>query len=1233
MESGTNGWTSVDNTSLITPKFHLDTYLAYEGTYSWWCGELNPGFTGGDGYGNSWDQRLEIPPTDLSGAAYPILTYAYRHDSEPEYDFTYVQAESNGVYINLNRGYDGSSGGWQDLGLYGFTLSGYDNPLKARFRFVSDGAWSDEDGIYNSNGGAFHCDNVKVFDYYGGYVHFYDDGESGGLCVPSHPSGSGDWWHIIDRECSAYSGTHSWWCGDDADTSRIPPSLSNSLISPPLDLSGVLVCTVRMAVHFEVPTTDDDYAAFAASNDSGANWVNLGAWWGDFGECEGWASFHLDRGFDIGANGLLPADELLFRITMHTTDNGCGPGAGGGAGIMVDDFTVLSYVPPVIWHVPGDVPTIQAALDSASTGHTVLVAAGIYSPSTRGESFPLVMKSGVELLSESGANATVLDAEGGARVLSCVDNTSDTMIEGFTLTGGSATEGGGVYCNNASPELLGCLLVGNSATAGGGLYADSSSGPALTNCTLVENSADAGCGVFSDGGSDVDLLGCIIAYGGTGAAVECSGGGSAELNFCDVYGNEGGDWADCIESQWEGGNISWPPGFCDREAGDYRLCSGSPCLDYGITIGAFGEGCESLTWAVPADAPTIQAAIDFARAYDTVSIDCGTYYEHDLVLKPGMSLESASGEADCVTIDAGGLGRVLRCYDSGPDASIAGITFTGGSADYGGAVMFTDSSLELTRCLFTDNEAEHGGGGVVFMGGSYVQIADCTFYRNSAPDATIALEGAAESTIYKSIVAFGTEGAAVSCVDTSQVGVWCTDIYGNAGGDWTGCIASQAGGGNNISEDPLFVDAPGGDLHVLYSSPCVGGPCGTMGALGPVVVAEPTIAEAADVLGDQGGFVTISWARSSHENDPDPPTIVDYEIYRRQASRVDGWDLVGSVPADGSWLYESTVATLCDSTPQQGICWSTFLVRATTPFPASYFDSEPDSCYSVDNLAPDVPGNVHAVLGSLQVTLSWDANSEPDFDEYAVYRDTVPGFPLVTPLASTPTEGYLDTDLPPVDAWWYVVTAFDINGNESEPHEVSIVDDPPGAPQGLHAYGDTTLVSLIWRPNEESDFHRYSVYRDTVSDVATETPLGYALTEFFEDPDPPDSPMWWYVVTAWDYSGKESEPSLPDSASTLTGVQDGVSRLALRHASPNPFNPMTSITYELPEDALTELSVYDASGKLVRVLVRKRDVSAGVHHVIWDGRDGEGRAVASGVYFYRLQVGDEVLTKRMVMLK
>ena len=340
VESGVNGWTHVDNTASSSPKFHLDGYYAYQGSYSWWCGEQNALFAGGDGYANGWDQRLDIPATDVTGAYYPILTYAFRHDSEPGFDFTYVQAESNGVFVDLNRGYDGSSGGWQDIGAYGFVMGPYDNPVTARFRFVSDGAWSDGDGLYDSDAGAFMVDNIKIFDFYGGYTYFYDDCESGGLCTPSIPASAGDYWHIAERACAAYSDPHVWWCGDDADTTLTPPNLDNSLISPAVNIVGSSVCTLRFLLHAEVPTVDNDYWVEEITVDGGSNWVVTGAWWGDFGQCDGWGTGGI-AGVDLSP--LLPGTSFQFRLTFYSTDNGCGPGAAGGAGIMLDDLWVEDW--------------------------------------------------------------------------------------------------------------------------------------------------------------------------------------------------------------------------------------------------------------------------------------------------------------------------------------------------------------------------------------------------------------------------------------------------------------------------------------------------------------------------------------------------------------------------------------------------------------------------------------------------------------------------------------------------------------------------------------------------------------------------------------------------------------------------------------------------------------------------------------------------------------------------
>jgi len=334
MESGENGWTHVDRTASEEPAFHRTAGLAYGGSASWWCGAQDAAYAGGDGYGNGWDGRLDLPEVDLSGAALPLLSFAYHCDSEPGYDKTTVEAEIGGIMVALGGPYEGASGGWISLAGAALSLESCDTPLRARFRFVSDDAFSDEDGLYDSESGAFHVDDIRIYDYYGGLEYFADDAESGGLCTPSSAEGAGDWWHIVERRCSAYSDPSCWWCGSDADTSVVPGGLVNSLTSPAVDISGVSACTLRYLLHAEVPMVDDDFWTEELTTDGGATWYVSGVFWGDFGSCDLW-SLRGVSGVDV--TPYLPGTSFRVRFTLHTTANGCGPGVAGGAGIFLDD--------------------------------------------------------------------------------------------------------------------------------------------------------------------------------------------------------------------------------------------------------------------------------------------------------------------------------------------------------------------------------------------------------------------------------------------------------------------------------------------------------------------------------------------------------------------------------------------------------------------------------------------------------------------------------------------------------------------------------------------------------------------------------------------------------------------------------------------------------------------------------------------------------------------------------
>ncbi len=91
--------------------------------------------------------------------------------------------------------------------------------------------------------------------------------------------------------------------------------------------------------------------------------------------------------------------------------------------------------------------------------------------------------------------------------------------------------------------------------------------------------------------------------------------------------------------------------------------------------------------------------------------------------------------------------------------------------------------------------------------------------------------------------------------------------------------------------------------------------------------------------------------------------------------------------------------------------------------------------------------------------------------------------------------------------------------------------------------------------------------------------------------------------------------------------------MALQQNYPNPFNPETNIRFELSEASDVMLVVYDLAGQVVRTLVGDQYLAAGVHKMVWDGRNTRGEQVGSGVYFYQLRAGSFTAIKKMTLLQ
>ncbi len=88
----------------------------------------------------------------------------------------------------------------------------------------------------------------------------------------------------------------------------------------------------------------------------------------------------------------------------------------------------------------------------------------------------------------------------------------------------------------------------------------------------------------------------------------------------------------------------------------------------------------------------------------------------------------------------------------------------------------------------------------------------------------------------------------------------------------------------------------------------------------------------------------------------------------------------------------------------------------------------------------------------------------------------------------------------------------------------------------------------------------------------------------------------------------------------------------LRPNYPNPFNPSTIISYDIPKAGKVEIRIYDISGKLIRTIVNQSQ-AAGLHKAHWDGRNEAGKKAASGIFVYTVKFGKICLSKKMILLK
>jgi parallel beta-helix repeat protein len=463
---------------------------------------------------------------------------------------------------------------------------------------------------------------------------------------------------------------------------------------------------------------------------------------------------------DMGANGApgLPATDLAGNPRIVDGDRN---------GLAMVDMGAYEYQSWLIHNITQDnwYETIQFAIDTAAKGDEIEVAPGTYN-----EAINFIGKS-VRLYSSDGPEVTTIDANGlNSPVVTCNNGEdANTILEGFTITGGSGTTvsgynyGGGMYNYSSSPSVTNCNFSTNSVTGdGGGMYNKQWSSPTVPNCSFTGNSA-----AYAGGGMD-------NRYDSSPIVVDCT--------FSqNTAGTDGGGMENNTRSN---------PTVIN-------------CLFTENTATSSGGGLSNLNTSSPMVTNCTFSGNSVSNGYG------GGMNNYN---KSTPTVSNCTFSSNTASINGGGI-----CNSTSSSSTMGNCTFTGNTASYYGGGMYNySSSPTVTNCIFNHNIAQQAsGGGIANYDGSQSIVTNCTFSGNK----TIGGGGGGirnwnSSPTVTNCILWDNEPDEISSDGTSAPVVNYSDIQG-------GHI-----GTGNINTDPNFVDANNPDpnlvnLRLLPDSPCI----------------------------------------------------------------------------------------------------------------------------------------------------------------------------------------------------------------------------------------------------------------------------------------------------------------------------------------------------------------------------------------------------------------------------
>ena len=525
-------------------------------------------------------------------------------------------------------------------------------------------------------------------------------------------------------------------------------------------------------------------------------------------------------------------------------------------------------------------------------------------------------------------------------------------------------------------------------------------------------------------------------------------------------------------------------------------------------------------------------------------------------------------------------GGILIDYESGP--KLKNITFDANVGVLsGGAISIRGNcNVILDNIVIKSNQTEEsnyiygGGAGIKIDNNSYVTLRNCLiFNNNSQPNPGLA----------------GVPGAALNIKDNSVVAIDYTTIFGNTTNPNDQSFADQEIhlGSNSelsISNTIIWDDA----VHSSVSSVWVANNCN---------LSQPNI-------------------QSGENNINLDPLFCNRELF--------DFTLAENSPCIESGENGSNIGAL-------GVgCEAIYFNPEIEDIDNQQIEEDGSLSIMVNVVSPiDISMTYHAESDTLDVVLSLD-NSALTATPSANWNGTANILVMVT------DENQLS------DTTDFTLT---VNAVNDPPEAFSVIYPTVSDTFSTHMNSDT-LIAFNWE--ESSDVDSDVTYTLTIelesfayTDIhenITDTTINISSNSF--DPllnitSQDEATFTYYVHSSDDEYMISSDIGEFILSREVLGINDGLSvpeTFTLHQNYPNPFNPVTTLQYKLPEDSFVDVTVYDMLGNVVNNLVHTSQ-SSGYKSIQWNATNNQGEPVSAGVYLYKIQAGDFVDTKKMILLK